>query len=232
MQLRHYLNILLRVWPLIVALPIAVGLLSFLVELRQPQRYGASARVMVTQTPRFEAQDPSLPDFNLFYSWQGSEYILDDLPQVVTSRMFAEDVVRVLGEQGLTVAPEVVQGSLQAQKFHRVITLASNTDNPELAVALIGAAVQALQSNGLKYWDRTNSDNAGLSIAILDPVGGAAPLLNRRQSIINVGLRTAFALAAAIGLAFLLHYLDDRLRDARQAEEWFGVEVLGIIPKE
>lgn len=232
MQLRYYFDIVRRYWPLLVALPLAVGLISLLLAWRQPERYGASARIMITQEPRFPGQETMLPDFNLFYSWQGSEYILDDLPQVVTSRLFAEDVVGALAGQGITVAPEVVQGSLQAEKFHRAITIAANTDNPQLAVALVQAAVEVLQTNGLKYWNRTDGRGSGVRVAVLDPVGGAGALSNRRQMLFHVGLRTGLGLATAIALAFLLHYLDDRLRDARQAEEWVGVQVVGVIPKE
>jgi capsular polysaccharide biosynthesis protein len=45
-------------------------------------------------------------------------------------------------------------------------------------------------------------------------------------------VRVALALAASIGLAFLVNYLDDRLRSPRQAEQWIGARVLGVIPKE
>ena len=46
----------------------------------------------------------------------------------------------------------------------------------------------------------------------------------------EIGLRTAAALFVALGLAFLLDYLDDRLRDRRQIETFLGAPVLGEIP--
>lgn len=235
MQLRYYLAILWRFWLLILALPLAVGLLSLALELQQPQRYGASARVMVTHEPlvqRSGTENVPLLDFNMQHSWLTSEFILDDLPQVVTSRLFAEDVQLLLASQGITVAPETIQAGLRADNVHRTVIISSNAATPETAEALVGGAVTVLQDYGLKYWNRRPGNESGLRIAVLDPVGGAGPLSNRRQLLLNVGLRAGLALAAAVGLALLLHYFDDTLRERRQVEEGVGLPVIGTIPKE
>jgi capsular polysaccharide biosynthesis protein len=236
MQLRYYFSIVLRFWLLIVVLPLAVALLSLWGALQQPPRYGASARLMITQTPLVPQQPGLLEDFDLdynyYHSWINSEFILDDLPQVVTSRAFAQDVSTLLAARGLVVSPETVQSSLRADNLHRAVTISSNTNTPEIATALVQGAVETLQVNGLKYWNRTYANSSGLNVVVLDPVGAAAPLNSTRQLVFNVGLRTALALAAAIGLAFLLHYLDTTIRDARQVQEWLGIDVVGVIPKE
>lgn len=235
MQLRHYAMILRRFWLLIVALPLAVGLVSLAGELRQPQRYGTSARLIVTQQPLLEPSNSpaaTLPDFNMQHSWLSSEFILDDLPQIVTSRLFAEDVSALLAQQGATIAPEVVQSGLRADNIHRAVTIASNADNPATAEALVRGAVATLQANGLKYWNRANGQSNGLSVAVLDPAGPAAPLHSNRQMLINVGMRSGLGLAAAVGIAFLLHYLDDTIRRREQVEQWVGVQVVGVIPRE
>jgi capsular polysaccharide biosynthesis protein len=36
----------------------------------------------------------------------------------------------------------------------------------------------------------------------------------------------------AIGLAFLLNYLDNTIREERQVEALLGIQVLGVIPEE
>lgn len=234
MQLRYYLTILKRFWIGIVALPLLVGVLSLGAGMQQPQRYGASARVMISQTPLIPVQPDTLADVDLNYhhSWMASEFILDDIPQVVSSRVFAQDVSTLLAAHQIAVPPEVVQAGLRAEKFHRAVTIHSNAETPALAVALVDGAVAALQANGLKYWNRAPAEGTGLSVAVLDPVRAVGPLHSTRQLIINVGMRVGLALAAAVGLAFLLHYLDTTIRDERQAEEWLGVQVLGVIPEE
>lgn len=232
MQLRHYFAILRRFWLPIVLLPLLVGIISLYVELTRPQRYGATARLMITQSPRGDDPTAMLPDFNLNYSWASSEFILDDLPQVVTSAAFARDVITFAERQGYALTLAEVQSGLGAATLHRSITLSSNADTPEKATAILQGAVEALQTNGLRYWNRSSADDNGLSVAVLDQPGEAVALGSLRRMVFNLGLRVGLALAAAVGLAFLLYYLDDTLREPRQVEEWTGVQVVGVIPKE
>ncbi len=232
MQLRRYVGILRRFWLLLVLLPLLVGALSLALELREPPRYGATARLVVSQTPRIAGEDVPFADLNLNHSWLSSEFILDDIPLIVTSRAFAEDVSALLSEQGHTISPDVAQAGLSASTLHRSVTLSAVADNPEHAAALAQGAAEALQANGLRYWSRADEVDTGLSVAVLDPAGGAALLNGPRQLVRAVGLRVGLALAAAVGIAFLWYYLDDRLRDRRQVEEWVGVPVIAVIPRE
>jgi capsular polysaccharide biosynthesis protein len=232
MQLRRYVGILRRFWLLLVLLPLLVGALSLALELREPPRYGATARLVVSQTPRISGEEVPFADFNLNHSWLSSEFILDDIPLIVPSRAFAEDVSALLAEQGHTIAPEAAQAGLSASTLHRSVTLSAVADNPEHAAALAQGAAEALQANGLRYWSRADEFDTGLSVAVLDPAGGAALLNGPRQLVRAVGLRVGLALAAAVGIAFLWYYLDDRLRDRQQVEEWVGVPVVAVIPRE
>lgn len=232
MQLRYYVAILRRFWVPILALPLFVGLLSLAIAVRQPEQYGATARLLVTQTPRLQNPASDFPDFNLQYSWSSSEFILDDLPQVIRSATFAGDVSAWAREQGYEIPPAAIQGGLSAETLHRSITLTGVNGNPETASAMVRGAVEVLQAKGLAYWNRATPDGNGLTIALLDLPGTAAPLGSTRQMVLNVALRVLLAFAAAVGLAFLLHYLDDRVRDAQQVEELMDLQVVGVIPRE
>ncbi len=232
MQLRSYLAIVQRYWVVIGILPLLVGVISLVLALRQPQQYRAIARAMVTQTVHVQPQTGAFPDFNLNYSWASSEYILDDLPQLVKSRVFAEDVSTLAAAEGYPIDPTVVMATLNAETLHRTMTLSASTADPVIAVAMVRGAVTALQANGLKYWDRALPDDTGLKVALLDLPTSATPTRSMRHLLFDVGLRIMLALVAGIGLAFLLHYLDDRLRYAHQVEEWLEVQVVGVIPRD
>jgi hypothetical protein len=232
MQLREYLSILRRLWPLIVALPLLAGGLSLALGLGRPQSYQASARIMVSLQPIDAAGAADLPDYNNNYSWLTSEYMLDDLPQVVNSVAFAEDVRAVAAEQGYGLQPEAIRGGLRAEVLHRSVVLVAVADSAESALATVRGAVEALERNGLKYWDRAPAAGGGMYVAVLDPPGGVGPVGGSRDLLVDVAMRAALALAAALGLTLLIHYLDDRLRGPRQAEQWTGLSVLAVIPKE
>ncbi|NJN67609.1 MAG: hypothetical protein HC884_13310 [Chloroflexaceae bacterium] len=234
-QLFHYLKILRRFWVLVLALPLLVGIISLGAGLTKPQRYRSQARVLLSQAPYQQEQVLPFPDINLLNSWQGSEFILDDVPSVVRSRALAEDVSAWLASTSRTddpIDPALIQASLDGEKFHRTVTLTSIASNPDLSIAFLEGAIAALQSRGLAYWGRSSEPGGGLSVAVLDPPTPAQPLNSARSLVLNVGARSGLALAAAVGLAFLLHSLDDTLRDPSQVEAWVGLQVVGMIPEE
>lgn len=233
-QIIRYLAILRRFWVLVVVLPLLVGGASLARSLMQPPQYGSTARVLVTQTPHGTGGSIELPDLNLNYSWESSEFILDDLPQVLQSTTFAQDVREWLAQQGNNLDIATIRNGLDAENFHRTVTIVSAADTPDTAAHLLEGAIACLQKNGLRYWQRLPSGNAGngsgLSVATLDPPAPAHRLNGLRPALLNGAMRAGLALAAAVGLAFLLHFLDDRLREPHQAEEWVGVPVVGVIP--
>lgn len=229
MQLREYLAILRRLWPVVLLLPLLVGGLSLALALGRPPVYQATARLLITQAPQ-PAPPAPLPDLNDGATWATTEYILDDLPFVLASAVFAEDVRAALAAQGYQADLAAIQSALRPEVTHRAVYLSATAGDPGLALATLRAAVTALQQGGLKYWGRSQA--GGLVVAILDPPGAAARVGGAGALVREVGVRVALALAAGVGLALLANYLDDRLRSPRQAEQWTGSRVLGVIPKE
>jgi capsular polysaccharide biosynthesis protein len=225
MQLRAYLAILRRFWPLIVALPLLSGGLSLALALGRPERYQATAQLMVTRSVIGGAGAASLPDFNDSYSWTTTEFILDDLPQVVGSAAFAEDVRAA----GVDLPRAAIQGGLSAEVLHRAVYLSAIADTPDLALTLVNGAVGTLQSRGLVYWGR---GVGGLDVSVLNPSQPSGVIGGPRAALLNAAVRAALGLAVALGLALLINYLDDRLRSPAQAEQWTGARVIASIPKE
>lgn len=232
MQQYLFFAALRRYWIILVALPLVVGGTSVVVERMQPPRYRAVARVLVTQEPVPHGRTAAFPDVNLSYSWESSEFILDDMPQVISSFLFAQDISTWLAVQGYEVDPAAIQNSLDAETFHRTVTLSSQAANPELAVTLLEGTIEKLKSNGLKYWNRATVDSNGLSVAVLDPPAPAGRVHDTRWLVMNVGLRAGLALAAAIALVAVLFSLDTTLREPHQVEVWTGLSVIGAIPEE
>jgi capsular polysaccharide biosynthesis protein len=231
MQLRHYLGILRRYWPMVAALPLLVGALSLAAALREPLRYSTVARLMVTQA--LPDSPPSPPPAYLRDQWDGSEFLIDDLPQVIGSALFAQDVSAALRERGVALDAGAVQSGLSAETFHRSVTLRATADTPAAALALAEAAIETVRANGLTYWGRRDpAGSGGINVAVLDAPAAALPGRTPRRLAVDVGLRAGLGLAAGIGLAFLLHYLDTRLRGPGDVEEWVGLPVVGVIPRE
>jgi uncharacterized protein involved in exopolysaccharide biosynthesis len=232
MQLRHYLSIVRRFWLLALLPALLAGGLSLLIGLSRPPSYQSTARLMVTHAAHTTGASADLPDFNEHASWEITEYILDDLPLIVSSARFAGDVQRDLQAAGIELPVGAIQAGLRGEVLHRSLTLSATAATPAQAEAIVGSAVSALQTNGLAYWDRLPVGAGGLQVAVLDPPAPAVQQGGLRDVLVDAGLRGGLGLVLGVGLAMLLHYLDDRVRRPEQAEQVMGVRVLAVIPKE
>jgi hypothetical protein len=229
MQLRAYLVPLRRFWIIVLLLPLLAGGVSLAMGLRQPTRYQAIVRLMVARSLIDTKRDAGLPDFNDSYAWTTTEFILDDLPLVVASEVFAGDVSAAVAAAGYDLPPSAIRGSLSAEVLHRSVFVSAVADTPELALAMLKGSIEALRTNGLGYWGR---GQGGLNVAILDPAQATGSVGGLRAALVSAALRAALGLAVGVGLALLISYLDDRLHTPAQAEAWVGARVLAAIPKE
>jgi capsular polysaccharide biosynthesis protein len=171
-------------------------------------------------------QDPASGE-EAYYTALASEYLIDDLAEVVRGSEFAAAVSRRLQAQGITVPPGALQGSTQAGKLHRIMTVGITWGNPD-ELSLIGDAVAAtLEQEAATFMPRLFAQNGA---AYLDNQGGVGTVSPGLRDRLELPLRLLIALAAGIALAFLADYLDDRIR-GREDVERLGLRVVGEIPR-
>jgi capsular polysaccharide biosynthesis protein len=232
MELREYWTILMRRWWIPALLVLAVGLLSLL-QLRPwqpaPPTYTASLRMLVGVMP-LEDADTTAYDPR-YYGWLTSEYLVDDFTEVVRSGLFAGEVSARLAEgvdsAPIEVPPGAIQGSAATGKLHRIITLSfAWPDAAELETIANAAAVE-LSEDAADYFLQLGTEGAGVTLIDGPSVGAVGPSLRSR---LELPLRLLLALVVGIGLAFLLEYLDTRLRSADEVEA-LGLPVIGRIPR-
>ncbi|WP_129626544.1 hypothetical protein [Candidatus Oscillochloris fontis] len=229
MQLRLYFLLLRRFWMLILLLPLLTGAVSLASGLDRPKQVQATMRLMVVRTLVDRNHTASLPDFNENYVWLTTEYILDDMPMVVASDAFADDIQAALVATGLDLPVGVLRKRLHAEVLHRSVYVTMVADTPEQATQTLQSAVEVLRSKGLSYWGRSDG---GLQVVLLDTPQITATMGGKRTALVDAILRAVLALAVAVGLALLMTYLDDRLHTPDQAEAWTGARLLAILPKE
>ena len=222
MELRAYGAVLKRHARLIAVITLAALVVSIVMALRGPSAYTASMRLAISVVP-----DPRVGDFfkfDSYYSVLTSEYLADDLSELLRSEAFAADVS---AEMGNTVEPEAIVNLTRTKKTHRLLDVQIVSGNPQQAMAIAEAYERVLNTKLSEY------------LAFLQANNGFVRIVNRPQvartntlplTAAEVGLRTMAALIGAVGLAFLLEYVDDRLRDRRQVESFLGTKVLAEIP--
>ncbi len=222
MELRAYGAVLKRHAWLIGLITLATLVFSIGMALRGPSAYTASMRLAISVVP-----DPRVGDFfkyDSYYSVLTSEYLADDLSELLRSEAFAADVS---AEMGNTVEPEAIVNLTRTKKTHRLLDVQIASGDPQSALAIAEA------------YERVLNTRLGEYLAFLQANNGFVRIVNRPRvartntlplTAAEVGLRTMAGLLGAVGLAFLLEYVDDRLRDRRQVESFLGTTVLAEIP--
>ena len=222
MELRAYGAVLKRHARLIGLITLATIVVSVALALRGPSAYTASMRLAISVVP-----DPRVGDFFKFDSYYAvltSEYLADDLSELLRSEAFAADVS---AEMGNTVEPEAIVNLTRTKKTHRLLDVQIVSNDPQTAMAIAQAYERVLNTRLGEYLAFIQANNSFVRIVNRPRVARTNTLA---LTAAEVGLRAMAGLLGAVGLAFLLEYVDDRLRDRRQVESFLGTKVLAEIP--
>jgi capsular polysaccharide biosynthesis protein len=227
MELRQYWRIVRRYLWLIVIVVGATALASLALRLTHPrqQSYAASMRFTVGVTPEDGAG--RYYTYDRYYTWLASEYLVDDLSEVVRSGSFANAVSAELAAQGIAVPAGAISGSTVPVKQHRILTVTISGADPDRLQAIANAAAKVLSEQNAEFLAQLSSENA--AVYLIDAPGVYA-LPSSLRDRLDLPLRLALALAAALALAFVLDYVDDSVRDERDLQA-LGMPLLVTLPR-
>lgn len=223
MQLRDYWDVIRRRLWVVLLLPAVAFAASSYLALRGPGAYCSNMTLAVSMIP-----DGAAPRSTEYYSpyWETltSEYLADDLTVVLKSQAFAQDVS---AELGYAVEPNVIVNATRTKKTHRTIDLAVCGGDPAIVAAVGEAYERTLNTRLGEYFRQLQTQN--VQVRVIN-----RPTLARSSTwaglAAEVAVRTLLGLALGLGLAFLLNYLDDRLRDRRELERLLGLPTLAEVP--
>lgn len=228
MELRAYWAIVRRRWWLPVVIVALTALWWLAAE--QPWRprsvlYTTSLSFTVGVRP--EPRTGDYYTYDRYYTWLAAEYLADDLSEIVRRSAFAAAVSRRLADQGITVPPGVIQGSTQAGKLHRLLTLSISWHDAGQLAAIADAAAEVLSEEVGAFLPQTLADEVEARLVDRGAIVPVNPGLRER---LDLPLRLFLGLVVGLGLAFLLDYLDDSVR-GRADLEALGIVVIGEIPR-
>jgi len=206
-----------RIW-LVAGVTAAALLFSFVFAFASGQSYKSTVKIAIK--PQLEARG-SYYSYDEYYSYVASEYLIDDVVEIIRSKAFLKEVNALLGKQDND--PDV--SPIDARKSHRVLTITAVGVSANDAIDMARASVDVLLN--MNYFDRLSQQKPGVSV-----VDGPHVTTSAGRQLLDVALRTLLGLLAGIGLVFLLEYLDNTLRGRQDAERILGLAVLGEIPLE
>jgi capsular polysaccharide biosynthesis protein len=230
-ELRGYWNIIRRRWWLPVAITLVALVASTAVGLRGAAAYKTEMRLAVSTIPTPDPNSMLYYD-PTYYSNLDSEYLADDMSELMTSRAFAGDVKRELatGSVPVDVDIEAVMNATRAKKTHRFIDIAITTATFDQGQQIAGSISRILQDPAhlAIYLKALTAYNTQMTVV-------TPPDTHRANSVVGliseIGLRTVIGLVVGLGLAFLVDYIDPSLRSRQETEALLQVPVLGEIPR-
>jgi capsular polysaccharide biosynthesis protein len=227
MELREYWHIIRRRWWLPVGLAVAVGVLTVAIQRPwqpRPPSYTATMRFNVGIQPE---RLSDVYTYDRYYTMLTSEYLVDDMGEIVRSQRFAEAVSRRLADQGIIVPATAIGAVTQPGKLHRILTVNVSWGDPSQLGAIAQAVADTVTGGSAEFFSQFSAEEA--DIRLIDPPVVAQVGRSAREQL-DLPLRIVLALAAGVGLAFILHYLDDYVRERTDLEK-MGLLVLGEVPR-
>ncbi|MCA9917463.1 MAG: hypothetical protein KC445_05890 [Anaerolineales bacterium] len=224
MELRTFFAIFWRRWLLVLIPPLLVGLFSAVTFQAPPAPgYNVGVNFLVAQPP---APSAELADQERYYNWLSSEYIVNGLTDWAVSGSFKTAVANQLATEGMEVPPGSF--SVAADNVRSKLQLSIQHGNAETLAQIMNAAIVVLSEQNATALPQLGGETAVLTL-LDEPI--VTPLPRSLSSLLNIPLRLAIGLAAGLGLALLVEYLDPTIRNREEAEA-MGFVVLGEIPKE
>jgi capsular polysaccharide biosynthesis protein len=225
MELREYWTVIRRRWWIPVLL-VAIVVVAWLAMNRpwtpQPPTYGISLSFSVGIRPA-EAVDGE----ENYYVALTSEYLIDDLSEVVRGSEFAAAVSDRLAAQGVSVPAGTIQGIAQTGDLHRILQVSLSWSDVEQLSAIADAIIATLEEDVDRFMPRLFAQNGA---AYLVNRGNVTPLGRSLTSRLDLPIRLILALVVGLAICFLLHYLDTRIREPLDLEN-MELTVLGQIPR-
>lgn len=140
-----------------------------------------------------------------------------------------ERVDRLKGNIG-ALKMQDVKNAIESDRKHRNLRLIITAGDRDVAKGIADAAAIVLADAKMKPIRGEMVDDKGVFAQI-----GRAGIDNiqssRSKEITNAAIRAVMGLVLALALVFLLEYLDDSVRDERDARRVLEMPVLGTIPK-
>ncbi len=232
---------------LVFALALAYAGFNYL---KTPTNYGASVELVVRQITSTGETGATLPltlttsatyvyTYDSYYRYYSSEYLVDDFDEIVKGRTFANTVSDTLAsavrksdsryQQGYTLDGDHIYSTIGASRIHRIMTLVATTDKPQQSLNLVLAAADTLVQKGGSFLGDGIHDDVGFQI--IDYPKGIDDVKNdRSKKLTSAVIIVLLALIIGLALAFLLEYLDDRVRDVGDAQRVTDLPVIGRVP--
>ncbi|GIP35032.1 YveK family protein [Paenibacillus sp. J2TS4] len=221
LEIRDYIRVIAkRIWwviGIVLLVTTVTGVVSYF--FLKPV-YQASTKLIVNKTdPSVSLGQLSLNEINFNIK------IIDTYKEVIKSPYIMEMVAKEQESLGVTAGELINKVSVSSVNNTQVMTVSIVDRSHERAVQLANAISRVFEREIVNLM---SVDNVSvLSEAKIQ--SHPAPI--KPNIKMNIAISFIVSLMAALGLIFLLEYLDDRIRTEKDVNELLGLPVLSVITK-
>lgn len=216
LELREYWAIIRKRWKLVLILPfllaIVSGLLSFFVI--QPE-YKSETTLLVNQKPSNTQ--------NVQYdAIMASQALVKTYSDIIKSNTVEQQVVSNL-QLPFPVSQLDKMVTVSAPDQSEVIQVNVTSKSASLSTDIANALASVFQTKAQSLMEVQN-------VQIVDPaVTPAHPVPVKPNKKLNIAIAFILGLMVSVGIAFLLEYLDNRIRTEEDVRRYLNLPVLGGI---
>lgn len=177
--------------------------------------YQASTQILVNQKQSEQAAyNPSVVQTNL--------QLINTYNGIIKSNRILDIVI---DEMDLNMTAEQLKGSISvgSESESQIVNISVQNADKELAVEIANKIAQVFKKEVVEIM---NVDNVSVLAEATD-VQTQSPI--KPQPVLNIAIALVVGLMAGVGLAFLLEYMDNTVKDAQDIERTLELPVLGVI---
>ena len=218
MELRDILRVLKNGKWILIILPLVAmltsGIFSYFVI---TPVYKSSTTLMVGKT--YSGENGPLLQYNDILT---ANQLVKTYSQIAKSRTVAEKVIEL---EKLDMTPGTFSGKIDVQPVRdtQLIQISIDDPNPNKAARLANVSGQVFIK---KVVEVMKLDNVNIVDPAVPPQLPEKP--NKRMNIMIAGV---VGLMAAVGLVFLMEFLDQTIKSSEDINRYLELAVLGVIPR-
>ncbi|WP_067925706.1 YveK family protein [Alicyclobacillus shizuokensis] len=217
LELREYWNVIRKRWKIVLAIPILAvivsGILSFFVLTPQ---YQSTTTLLVNQ------KSDNTQSGMEYQTVMANQALVKTYSDIIKSATMERAVIADL-DLGYTPQQLDKMIDVSAPDQSQVIQVTVTNPDPKLATLIANALANVFQRKAESIMDVKN-------VQIVDPaVTSANPTPVKPNKKLNLAIALVLGFMVSIGLAFLLEYLDTRLKTEEEVTRYLQLPVIGSI---
>lgn len=219
LDLRDLLHILRKRLKMIVLVTLVATVTSGIISLfLLTPIYESSTEIIVNKSEASEQNVINLQDV------QTNLQLVDTYSVIIKSPRIIDQVIETLNLP-LTTQELIEKVEVTAVENSQVISIKVEDSSLEQAVAIANTTAEVFQAEVVEIM---NVDNVQILNAA-EVKADAAPV--KPRTLLNVAIAFVVGLMTAVGIAFLLEYLDNTFKTEKEIEQILELPVLGTIPR-